>query len=155
MPAWSHPWQGMLHRRAVQRGGGLRSGSNKSNCKKNVGRGGLRKNCGNNCGAVTEPPESSRSTTSAQVGRNASVSLETLKLIVPQQSGAKAKGTNKHTRWRGKKQLQKNCRKLRKIAGKLRPSKPPPAPAAVASNGHCSAMMVRKKDIWSITRSRC
>ena len=45
---------------------------------------------------------------------------KTLKRIVLQQLFAKAKGTNKHAKWTGRKQLQKNCGKLRKIAQKMR-----------------------------------
>ena len=51
-----------------------------------------------------------------KVKHNSFGGRKTLKYLLLQQLFAKAKGTKKHAKWTGRKQLRKNCRKFRKIA---------------------------------------
>ena len=67
-----------------------------------------------------------------KVKHNSFGGRKTLKYLLLQQLFAKAKGTKKHAKWTGRKQLRKNCgkfrkiAKLRKIAKKIVDPNPPP-----------------------------
>ena len=65
-----------------------------------------------NCGAVTKPPEASRSNICT----------------------GDTPGTNKHARWASKKQFAENLQKIAKSCEKVRTSTPPPPPASLGTH---------------------